>query len=247
MGKESGIKSFDTLSEERWTRIEKKKFFFGHRSVGLNIIDGLKDIIAERRSSLRIIESTDPHDYESPVFGHVPVGKNLDPIAKINHFREILESGIGNLVDTAFLKLCYVDIDNRTDIERLFRFYKQAIHRLAEKYPRVRILHFTVPLEMKESTLKAVLKKALGKDIAGEGTNIGKKRYNELIKNEYDECDVFDIASIESTYPNGKSNVSTYRNNVYYSLVPEYTDDGGHLNAKGRRIVAEQLCFFLAE
>ena len=32
----------------------------------------------------------------------------------------------------------------------------------------------------------------------------------------------------------------------YYSLVPDYTDDGGHLNEKGRKIVAEQLLILLA-
>jgi lysophospholipase L1-like esterase len=30
------------------------------------------------------------------------------------------------------------------------------------------------------------------------------------------------------------------------SLCPEYTEDGGHLNAVGRKTVAEQLLVFLA-
>jgi lysophospholipase L1-like esterase len=30
-------------------------------------------------------------------------------------------------------------------------------------------------------------------------------------------------------------------------MVPEYTDDGGHLNEKGRKRVAEQMLIILAE
>ena len=33
---------------------------------------------------------------------------------------------------------------------------------------------------------------------------------------------------------------------IYYSMAPEYTTDGGHLNETGRKRVAEQLLIFLA-
>jgi len=36
-------------------------------------------------------------------------------------------------------------------------------------------------------------------------------------------------------------------NQIYFTLIPEYTDDGGHLNTLGRKIVAEQLLIFLAD
>jgi len=31
----------------------------------------------------------------------------------------------------------------------------------------------------------------------------------------------------------------------YYSMTPTYTDDGGHLNERGRKKVAEQFLLFM--
>ena len=31
----------------------------------------------------------------------------------------------------------------------------------------------------------------------------------------------------------------------YYTLIPDYTDDGGHLNDLGKEIIAEKLLLFL--
>jgi lysophospholipase L1-like esterase len=33
---------------------------------------------------------------------------------------------------------------------------------------------------------------------------------------------------------------------TYYHLVPDYTNDGGHLNETGRKLVAEQLLLTIA-
>ena len=33
---------------------------------------------------------------------------------------------------------------------------------------------------------------------------------------------------------------------TYYALAPLYTNDGGHLNETGRKVVAEKLLYFLA-
>jgi hypothetical protein len=247
MEKQSDSANLKTFDEGRLLIIEKKRIFFGHQSVGYNIIDGVKDIIAEYPACCpRIVETIDPLDFESPVFGHARIGRNMDPYSKIGHFKTLLGLGIGNKLDVACMKLCYVDIDNHTDIEPLFQYYKRTINELSVQYPHLKFIHATVPLEMKEDSIKAVVKKVLGKKIAGEGTNIGKRRYNDLLAEEYDASAIFDIASIESTYPDGTRNENTYKNETYYSLVPQYTNDGGHLNHRAGKIVAEQLLSLLA-
>ena len=77
--------------------------------------------------------------------------------------------------------------------------------------------------------------------------NIKRNQFNELIKKEYEEKEpFFDLAKIESSYPSGERASFTKDGKVYYSLVPEYTYDSGHLNEKGRKIVAEQLLIILA-
>ena len=53
-------------------------------------------------------------------------------------------------------------------------------------------------------------------------------------------------AKIESSYPDGSREYFVKDNKAYYSLIPAYTNDGGHLNETGRKIVASELIRFLA-
>lgn len=57
---------------------------------------------------------------------------------------------------------------------------------------------------------------------------------------------IFDLAKIESTYSDGSRETFTAQGQTYYSLIPDYTDDGGHLNEAGRKKVSEQLLLFLS-
>ncbi|MBW2608023.1 MAG: hypothetical protein JRD05_10355 [Deltaproteobacteria bacterium] len=69
-----------------------------------------------------------------------------------------------------------------------------------------------------------------------------------MLRKEYDGKEpVFDIAKIESTFPNGTRCSFTKDGKTYYSMVPEYTYDSGHLNETGRKKVAEQLLILLAQ
>jgi hypothetical protein len=57
---------------------------------------------------------------------------------------------------------------------------------------------------------------------------------------------VFDLAVLESTRPDGSRVSYTQGADTVYTLAPEYTNDGGHLNEAAKRMVAEQLLIFLA-
>jgi hypothetical protein len=52
---------------------------------------------------------------------------------------------------------------------------------------------------------------------------------------------------VESTYPDGRRETCAHKGKTCYSLVPEYTYDGGHLNETGRKKAAEQLLILLAK
>ena len=67
-----------------------------------------------------------------------------------------------------------------------------------------------------------------------------------LIKEYAGKAPIFDLAKIESTYPDGKMLMYKGGNNVFPAMIPGYTYDGGHLSESGRRVVAEQLLIFLA-
>lgn len=154
----------DTVQQERWDSLAQKKIFFSHQSVGQNILDGLKDVMASHPAvKLDIRETSSPGGFEKPVFVHAFVGENKNPKLKIDHFRKILDSRVGQLSDIVFLKLCFVDIDRNTDIEDLFKYYDETVQSLTNQYLNLKIVTITVPLTTQPSGLKAVFKKMLGR------------------------------------------------------------------------------------
>ena len=52
---------------------------------------------------------------------------------------------------------------------------------------------------------------------------------------------LFDIATVESTLPDGSREKYILDGQEYYSLYEGYTDDGGYLNEVGRLRVAQAL------
>ena len=244
----SQLPSIKGIPASSWEKLSQKKIFFGHQSVGFNIIDGIKDIMKEYpQIRLNIIETADPADINSGIFAHSRVGKNMDPKSKINDFVGLMNKGLGNKVDYAALKFCYIDINPDTDVGILFNEYHAAMTSLKEKYTDVTIVHFTSPLTTIQTGPKAWIKKIIGRTISGIDDNIKRNEYNELLLKKYEgEEPVFDLAKIESTLPNGTRSSFVKNGKTYYSLAPQYTNDGGHLNEPGRKIVAEQFLVFLA-
>ncbi|MHC4582346.1 MAG: hypothetical protein ACYS14_12895, partial [Planctomycetota bacterium] len=74
------LASIDDVPQEYWARLSGKRIFFGHKSVGYNIIDGIRDVLDERREiKLNVVETRDPAEFGAPVFAHSQVGRNTDP------------------------------------------------------------------------------------------------------------------------------------------------------------------------
>jgi hypothetical protein len=131
------------------------------------------------------------------------------------------------------MKFCYVDINSHTDINTIFEYYQTSITALQEKHPHLKIIHFTAPLITKPKGLKGLIKVILKMD-----NNVYSNKYNELMRNHYSDSELFDIAKIEATLSDGTTN--KYGNGTL-GLVPEYTSDGGHLNDRGRLLIAYEL------
>ena len=222
------------LTENDWTRLSGQRYFFGHRSVGSNIIEGIVDLKKESNTTgFTIFEINNNSDLKGNVFTHLSIGRNLEPKSKIDGFKNILESGLADSIDIAFMKLCFADINKQTDLEELFNYYKTSINYLQEKYPRLKILHFTVPLVTKQKGLKGLIKRFLKLD-----NNLYRNKYNELLRNLYDDSELFDLAKIEAKYPDNTSNIYWIKTP---GLIPEYSSDGSHLNQQGRLLIAREL------
>ncbi len=236
----------ETISAEQWERLSQKRIFFGHKSVGTNIIDGLRDIMKLRPAvKLNILESASPSDFGSPVFAHALIGTNKDPGSKIKRFLEIMENGVGREVDTALFKFCFVDIDHSTDIEALFKTYVEAVERLENQYPHMKIVTLTVPLTSKPVGIKARLKKLLGRLPWEEADNIKRNVYNDMLRERFKQS-LFDLAAVESGIDDARKATFTENGRDYELLYRAYTNDGGHLNPVGRQVVAIELLRFLA-
>lgn len=240
--------SLQEIPESVWNNLAEKTLYFGHQSVGFNIIAGIETLMAEHPAiRLNLVKTTDAAAFDSPIFGHSAVGNNTEPLTKIDAFTQVLKNGVGAKVEIAFLKFCFIDFDRKTpDVEGIFSQYVQAMRHLHEQFPHLTIVHFTVPLTAEQSGPKAWLKKTLGK--GANEDNLARHRFNALLKAEYEgKAPIFDIATIESTLPDGtRASLTAKDGTVYDTLVPEYTDDGGHLNETGRKVVAEALLLFLA-
>lgn len=234
------------LTDEQARHLTAQKIFFGHQSVGDNIVQGIRDLMTvDSRLQLKVISSADPARVDGPAFVESHVGANTNPKSKNEAFLTIVEKGLGPQNAVAMLKYCYVDIGPSTDVSGMFKNYSNLISQLKTKYPALKIVHITVPLTTTEPAGKAWLRRVLGKPTARED-NIKRNQFNRLLRETYQPETVFDLAEVESTHADGSRSYFMDGDVKIYSLAPEYTSDGGHLNEAGRRAAAQRLLMTLA-
>ena len=215
-----------------------KRVFFGHQSVGSNILKGIRSLsptspIAEHASKMPSVRSAGLY--------HAFIGQNQHPHSKIDEFAQVLTQPTATY-DYAMMKLCYVDISRVTDIDQLFQYYVAMIRELQAAVPRLQIVHLTIPLRTIRLGVRSRLKLLMGHSVTAVDDNVRREAYNQLIRSRYgDDGYMFDLADFEATRPDGTSNFVTCGDQIIRTLYSGYSDDGGHLNAHGRRMIARQL------
>ena len=150
----------DTFEPHKLQALCEKRIYFGHQSVGYNIIEGLGDLkkTVKGLSGLRIADLKTNATMDGPGFYHSPIGLNRKPQSKINAFREIMISTLpSDSIDLAFFKLCYVDITQTTDVKTLFSSYRRNIEELSQRLNRTTFAHVTTPLTVRPSGKKAAI------------------------------------------------------------------------------------------
>jgi hypothetical protein len=245
-------KKIQDASTSKLRELSKKKIYFGHKSVGSNIMLGLQNLIEENpKIKLNIRETINKSDFKNGIFAHSKIGENLNPKSKMDDFYRLMSSeSLGEIVDTAFMKFCYVDITSATDIHQVFKEYKITMEQLKKDFPEVDFIHITVPLKATRFTLKVRFQRFIRRKklVPSIKSNIKRNQFNLLLFDEYKQKDpIFDLAKAEYTYPNGSVETFIRDGKEYYSMVPEYTYDGGHLNKLGQKAIAEQLLLFLID
>jgi hypothetical protein len=237
-----GTTSLSAPTQAEIANVASRRIYFGHQSVGGNILDGVKAVAG---GALSIVESREAEALAKPAIAHVLVGKNEAPLTKLVDFEQAMER-IGDGAEIALLKFCYVDFDPSTDVPGLFSKYRDLLTRLRARYPKTIFVHVTTPLTTTQTGIKAWLKHLMGRPAGGEIENAQRERFNSLLRSNYATEPIFDLARIEATRSDGSMQSFTLEGTVVPSLAPEHTGDGGHLNAAAQRLVGSSLIQFLA-
>jgi len=219
--------------------VSRTKVFFGHQSVGMNVLGGVPDIYTARGMAAPAIEQGGTRPGEDGGFvGHAFIGENENPLLKIQDFDAKMRSGIGQQIDVAMMKLCYVDITSETDVDALFATYRETIAALERDFPKVTFVRVTVPLTTEQGQLSKLRARLTGSSRYGPAENASRERLNTLIRRQYVGGHLFDLAAVESTAPDGSRATGTYQGHQYYRLYHGYASDYGHLNGEGARVAA---------
>jgi lysophospholipase L1-like esterase len=230
----------DSMPAVEWARLTDARVYFGHQSVGGNIIEGLRDLGAvHAERPLRIVRSRDRSSSPSALV-EFPIGENGQPESKMKDFAAALEQIDDTAQAVAVFKYCYLDITPETNVELLFASHRKAVQEMRARYPNLTFVHVTAPLTRLESGPRFLAKRLLGKPTTRDA-NAKRNRFNAMLREQYAGEPLFDLATVESTRPNGSRSFFQNGADAVYSLAPELTDDGGHLNATGRRAAAEEF------
>lgn len=217
--------------------VAERRIFFGHMSVGKNILSGLDQVYASHDVAPPAEVEIAPGDRTAlPADGvlvHALIGENRHPVGKLANFDTTLRGGLAEQVDVAVLKFCYIDIRWNSDVEGLFARYRDTLAQLEADYPEVQFVHMTVPLTTGPYGIRDHLKVLVGRD-----DNATRERYNALMREAYGPDRLFDLAILEATEPDG---ILSER-----ELFGGYTSDGAHLNAAGSTRIAAEFIGFLA-
>lgn len=243
---------------EEWKVLARTKIFFGHQSVGDDIVAGLRDLLGQERIPLRIVQTDSALGLEPGTWGHGHIAYNGAPEVKLESFRETFEADPSDPTgilpatsgakdpDIAWMKFCYVDFHPETDVHALFASYQSTMEGIRAKHPNTTLVHVTVPLTAAQSLPKALAKRLMGKP-SSEAMNGVRERFNDLLRATYRGKEpLFDLAAVESTTPDGQRLLARVGGRTVPMLVPAYTHDGEHLNEAGRVVAARELVKLLA-
>jgi hypothetical protein len=229
-------------------KIAGARVLFGHQSVGRDVLGGLTTLSNELQVPLRIVSIDGMPPDDAPGLFHSQIGSNGDPAGKCEVFAGLLTRPERPRYDVAMMKFCYVDLvrDGTVSVKQMMDSYVRTAGLVNEARPDVKLVHVTVPLMADPPGKKTMLKRMLRRPVDGDEDNVLRNSFNDELRRRFANERVFDLATVESSYPNGERSSFKRDGKTVYSLASEYTTDGGHLNAAGQRRAAVELVRTLA-
>ncbi|MFC7675474.1 hypothetical protein ACFQWH_20480 [Mycolicibacterium sp. GCM10028919] len=208
------VNAASAITAEGLNEAARAKVFFGHQSVGANVLAGVPGVYASQGVKAPPIVSGTPGTIDGGFIAEESIGANGNPLSKIADFDRIIRGGMSDEVDVALMKFCYLDVTAGTDVASLFGSYRNALDALQRDFPDVTFLYSTTPLTTGASA-----------------DNVAREKLNGLIRGSY-SGQLFDLAAVESTKPDGSKASGLYDG---------YASDSGHLNAAGSNAAASSF------
>jgi hypothetical protein len=213
------------LAEHPDELVAGTRVFFGHQSVGQNVLDGVRRLHGNQGEPV-------------PEIQDAFLGENENPLSKIEDFDARMRGGLGEQVDVAMMKLCYIDVTVQTDVDALFGVYRSTMSALERDCPDVTFVHVTVPLTAELSPVAKLRARLTGNRRYGPEENVARERLNALVRAHGADGHLFDLAAVESTRPDGTRVTGRHGGSDYFALHDGYAADLGHLNEAGAEVAA---------
>lgn len=219
------------VSDADWAALARRRILFLHQSVGADLVSGIRSLVAGPPMRDWPVRELGPSDrVDGPGLHHLRAGRNGAPLTKLEAFTSLVAAH-GARLDLVAMKFCYVDVDERTDVDRLLASYVatvNAVHRFA---PAVRVLHLTMPLQTDWGTYfhwKRVLR---GRLTTHRELNAVREEYNAGLRAAAADRReaLFDLAACEAEGPDGRRSTVRWRGRRVPVLARAWTVDGGHL------------------
>jgi hypothetical protein len=234
------------------------RVYFGHQSVGRNILQGVRTLADEAGVALRIEEVGNGTPAVGPGLFHTNIGENGAPEGKLEAFLAnvaapalvLSPDPAPALYDIALLKFCYVDLDDdsqQRSPQALFDRYRSSVARLGERQRGLTLIHATMPLTADPPGWKTTVKRWLGRPTWTDAANRKRNEYNRMLRSQFAPDQTFDIARIEATHADGRISSFEAGGTTVETMAAEHTYDGGHLTAAAERHVAAAFLHTLAQ
>jgi hypothetical protein len=241
----------DANLKENFKIFKEQKIYFAHQSVGENILKGIYDLgneIGESDINIINLDKIDNLDsLPSSYLLHSKIGENEHPGLKCEDYASKFKGPLAGKVKYALLKFCYIDINQNTNVDSIFSVYKETIDTLKTQNPDIVFVHLTVPLRLFSESFTMKIREFLGQSNRHKLDNIKRNAFNDLLLKTYAADPIFDLAKVESTFPDGSRFSFQHEGKPIYGLVDDYTNDGGHLNALGQRVIGQALINYIAD
>jgi hypothetical protein len=227
--------------------LARARILFAHQSVGRNILDGVQALARDVGVPVRIVQISDLPPDGGPGLFHGHVGTNGDPDSKIDAFGALLSRSERPQYDVAVLKFCYEDMArDAKQADGLVDRYLERIGTLRSSRPDIQIVHVTMPLRADPLGWKTTIKRWLGRSTWEDADNLRRNAYNQQLRTRLGDAPVFDLATTQSTLPDGSRSGFATAGGTVFTLAQAYTNDGGHLNPFASQRAAAEFVHALA-